>query len=221
MESKKSTLDALIDDHEIFHSDFQIGEFIINGDACGNVYGMYKQCLRELDKRKKALRDHYIQRRRNAIKHEEISAEIVAPMMERKKLLASLELDLKESELSMLDHQHTIKHTEREFQQFFTHASRLKEKLGKLTPERRAKLDREMWMHRCKYMIAMDRMAIGRLQEKTFRMMGAFLSEEKQSLVAFAQDMESIDRWWGNLPTLGEVIDTGNLLSVVPSKMIE
>jgi len=45
-------VNTLLADHQPLHSEYQIRNFIIARSGCRNVWGMYKQCLRELASRK-------------------------------------------------------------------------------------------------------------------------------------------------------------------------
>jgi len=219
--NQKETMERLLADHQMFHSDFQISEFILNGDACGNVYGMYRQCLRELDKRKRVLRQLYIERERKMLDLSDIKAQSTMPMGKRVKTLAHLALDARELELQLEDLQAHIKDTEREFQNFFTYAIRLKEELGELTPARRDELDREMWAHRAKVMAALDLLTVRHFQEKTFRMINSFPSHQRDSLVSWMGDGEAVEGWFASLPAIEDVIETKTIEYVNPQRMIE
>lgn len=205
--NSKQTLTTLLNDHEIYHSDFQIAEFIINGDAHGNVYGMYKQALRELAKRKQTLRQNYIDahRKLDELTHSKDDG-----------------LDVRELGFALEDFQCTIKHIEREFRQFFTHAVRLKELLGDITLERRRELDKGMWEHRAKHMAAMDLLTLGHFQEKTFNMISSFPDKERAELLHFTKDRAGIEEWYSKLPSLSETIDTVTTLEgISPREVIE
>ncbi len=72
-----------------------------------------------------------------------------------------------------LDVEFSIRDTEREFLRFFGIAAALKQRLGELTPERRAQLDEEMWEHRLKCLAAVDFISQGRLSAGTVEFLQA------------------------------------------------
>lgn len=53
-------INELLKDFQLYHSEFQIIHFILKGSS-PTKYGIYKQCLRELDKRYKAIKELKIQ----------------------------------------------------------------------------------------------------------------------------------------------------------------
>ena len=58
----QTTLSHLLGDLRLYHDATQLQHFVISGEGHGSVWGIYRQCLRELDSRRTTLagrrRDH-------------------------------------------------------------------------------------------------------------------------------------------------------------------
>jgi hypothetical protein len=175
-------LEALLADHQLYHSDFQM-DSLITVRAGGTRYGCYKQALRELWKRYRGLRDLYSQQALLVIDIEELveevrssecgvrNGELPAPHSELRTPNSFAQrrsaVHLASKRLALHEIAKNIEDTEREFLRFYAQAAALKNCLGELNPQRRAELDREMWEHKFKSAAAIDFMTAGRLSANT------------------------------------------------------
>lgn len=164
------SLEGLFADHQLYHSDWQIDHFILSANG-GTIYGRYKQALRELHKRYRGLKGLYAERALLEIDIEELAdVESKAPESPDARRHA---IRLAQKRMALDGLQRNIRDTEREFLRFYAHATMLKEQVGELTPERRAELDRDMWLHQIKAMAAADIMALGHLNSGTVNLLMA------------------------------------------------
>ena len=81
----------------------------------------------------------------------------------------------------------TIADQEREFKHFYAQAVALKNDLGELTPERKAQLERETWLHRLKMKAAIELRTIGRVSEDTMETLLALPKVEREAVLEVAQ----------------------------------
>lgn len=153
-------LQELLSDHQMFHSDLQMDHFITIR-AGGTPYGQYKQALRELSKRYKAVKFIELERRTILLDLEE--AETSARWFHDKRKKERLNLKIAGLRMKIEDMENTLADAEREFKRFYAQAVALKQIVGPLTAEARAKLDAEMWEHHIKKMAAVDFMSKGRV----------------------------------------------------------
>jgi len=161
----KTELDRLLEDHQCFHSDFQIDRFILALSG-GTEYGCYKQAMRELNKRWRGLRSLLQDQALKDVdldeKHEMLGKVDIGTFAGRR-----LRIEIAALELSLEEIEKRIEDTAREFGRFAGQVRYFKHKLGPLTPEKREKLDAEMWDHKLKLMAALDLMAYGKLSRET------------------------------------------------------
>jgi len=158
-----NSLQELLADHQMYHSDFQM-DYFITARAGGTVYGQYKQALRELFKRYRGLKELYVAKKLLEVDIAELSEwRLFKGKFER----ARCKINLAEKKMGMEDLDRNICDTEREFEHFYGQAQVLKKEIGDLTIERRAELDRDMWEHRLKSMAAVDYLTQGRIGENT------------------------------------------------------
>lgn len=78
--------------------------------------------------------------------------------------------------------------TEREFLRFYALGVALKERIGPLTPERRACLEEELWEHRVKCHSAVDFISQGRLSSSTVELLQACPIPLRRRLVDLVLD---------------------------------
>jgi len=185
---------SLLDDHQRYHSDFQIDHFIIARSG-GTKYGMYKQALRELDKRTRALRSLYANKRPDpADEFEAYDAD---------------------------DRGRVIADTEREFLRFYAIASALKREIGELTPERRRELDEDMWRHRLKSLAAVELLCEGRVGRNTLEFIMATPKRWRNSLVEEIRDHAGLMKWFNEfeavLPEIPALLPSPNVRALLGS----
>lgn len=188
------SVETLIADHQLYHSDFQM-DSLITIRAGGTRYGCYKQALRELWKRYRGLGDLYSQIELVKIDIDELSANISETDLTRRRVavhLARKRLTLRELEKNVGD-------TEREFVRFYNQAAALKRCIGELSETRRAELDREMWEHRIRAAAAIDFISSGRLGAATIENLCACPSEMRERLATELLDprrQRKLVEWW-------------------------
>lgn len=189
-------LKALIDDHEVYHSDLQMDRFIV-GKSGGTDFGMYKQALRELHKRYRGLKELYYNRDKLTVEIDEMDDGKNVPMEQYAARLHAIEINRKR--MGMEDLNLNILHTEREFKRFFAQAVALKERVGELTPETRAKLDLDMWVHRAKEGAAFDLLVNGRIGPGTMEMVHSLPPTAKRELLITLkseQKQKELVKWY-------------------------
>lgn len=156
------TLDVLLSDHELYHSDFQM-DSLITIRSGGTLYGCYKQALRELWKRCRGLRELYARESMLSIDLDELASASDLNSFEVRRR----EVHRWEKSFLLAELRKNIEETEREFTRFYAQAIAIKSVIGHLDPERRAVLDQEMWEHRLKSAAAIELMSTGRLSAIT------------------------------------------------------
>lgn len=172
-------LSELLDDHQIYHSEFQ-QDYMITMRSGGTQYGMYKQALRELFKRKRSLEDLYAERELLMIDIEELEqTESHDAFTTRRNTVK-----IKQKRGYQYDMDKNISDMEREFQRFYQQAVALKEQIGTLTPERRNELDRDMWAYKAKEMAAMDYLSSGRLSHGTIEFIGSLPIDMRETALS-------------------------------------
>jgi len=186
-------LKELLDDHQTGMSDFQ-DDYLVTVRAGGTLYGQYKQALRELYKRFRGLREVTCDKEKLEVEIEEQEFIKDNDTDKFKKKYAAIEykrkvMQLEESERSFSD-------TEREFSRFFKQASFLKKQIGELTDEKRALLDRDMWMYKIKEMICIDWISQGRLGNNTFEFLNACPANMKNDLLEKMKEKEELLDWY-------------------------
>lgn len=150
-------LEVFKDDYQMFHSAFQIENFILikNGKT---TYGIYKQCLRELLSRESSLRSIYAQKMKQELDFEELEEKISKEVSVEGETIALRRLQIQRAEMAygMKDILKVIKETEREYTHFYNAGVVLKEKLGDISGDKRETLEQELWVEQCKYKACSD-----------------------------------------------------------------
>jgi len=164
------TAHELLVDFEPLHSSFQIDQFIILSNGL-TVYGCYMQALREIACRVATL------------------VEVTTP---------AESLRFKESKSKEVDswgnfdfEQSRVNALWKELIQLIERAVSFKKVLGCLTPERRAKLERELWFHRAKRAVAIDFLTDGRLTRSTLELIWAIPIEDRSDLLKAISEQRS------------------------------
>lgn len=183
----KDRLKELLNDHQLYHSDFQM-DYFITVKAGGTPYGQYKQALRELFKRYRGLKQLYPERELLLIDIDELNDELGLYGVESVQTARNYDeeraaIKLAQKEMALEDLEHNIRDTEREFARFYAQANILKEQIGELTAERRAALDRDMWQYKTRQQMAIDLITTGRFAPNTIEILGAVPSEWKKPLI--------------------------------------
>jgi hypothetical protein len=163
--SRVISIADLMIDHQEFHSDLQMDAFITQRNG-GTLYGCYKQALREVATRIRALRDRYFG-------IEMIEAEI-AEHEERGTPKDLIQARQKRSGIPEI--QHALEHTEREFLRFYGQAAAIRQIMESqgisfpLDDATRHRLDCEFWVHQLKVRAAIQGFSQGRPDSVTLEL---------------------------------------------------
>jgi len=189
-----SRLKELLDDHQTGMSQFQ-DDYLVTTRAGGTLYGQYKQALRELYTRLRGLREATISREHLLIDIEELAEK---KSKESGYTQRRAEVDYKHKVMLLEEADRVIKDTQREFTRFYQQADYLKKQLGDLTPEKRHKLDMEMWEFRIKEMAVIDWITQGRLRNSTYEFLQSSPEEMKVRMAKAIQDQTKTIEWYEN-----------------------
>ena len=192
-------LKELLDDHEIYHSNFQIDNFI-TVRAGETLFGQYKQSLRELFKRYRGLKELYVAKELLLVDMEELEfnqKNHPGSIFERRRD----KINLAKYCMNLEDLERNISHTEREFRRFYGQANTLKAEIGDLTISKRNKLDLEMWEHKLKSMVAVDYITKGRIGENALTFIRSIPKEIRKPLLAEIKDQRALLEWFDNFDT--------------------
>lgn len=186
-------LKELLSDHQIYHSNFQMDNFITIR-AGETQYGQYKQALRELFKRYRGLKELYISKELLQIDIDELSQKFSETSFEVRRT----NINLTKYSMNMEDLKKNIEHTEREFRRFYAQANTLKKEIGELTPKKQNKLDQEMWIHKLKSMVAIDYITKGRIGENALTFIRSIPKEIRKPLLIEIKDQATLLTWFDN-----------------------
>jgi len=201
MKIDQQKLKELLDDHQTGHSEFQ-DDYLITWRHGGTGYGQYKQALRELYRRFRGLRELSCDREKLEIEIQQ-AKEKAQNGQSYEGELARVEFKRKSMQLEELER--SLINTKREFMRFFQQASHLKGFIGELTPAQRKKLDREMWIHRTKTVVALDLLTIGRLSKSTYELLGALPGQMRKPVIEFIEsDGKHVREWYLNQSNEGD-----------------
>ena len=192
-------LKELLDDHELYHSNFQIDNFI-TVRAGETLFGQYKQSLRELFKRYRGLKELYVAKELLLVDMEELEfnqKNHPGSIFERRRD----KINLAKYCMNLEDLERNISHTEREFRRFYGQANTLKAEIGDLTISKRNKLDLEMWEHKLKSMVAVDYITKGRIGENALTFIRSIPKEIRKPLLAEIKDQRALLEWFDNFDT--------------------
>ena len=185
-------LKQLLDDHQLYHSSFQMDNFI-TVRAGETQYGQYKQTLRELFKRYRGLKELYVARELLQVDIDELEMSNATGFVKRRN-----DINLAKHRMDMEDLERNISDTEREFKRFYAQADALKTQVGKLTPEKRDELDQEMWVHKLKTMVAVDYITKGRIGENALTFIRSIPKKIRKPLLSEIKDQKALLEWFDN-----------------------
>jgi len=168
-----SFVDNVLQDHQLFHSEFQIDCFITSNSGDHHPWGMYKQVLRELHNRKTAIADN-----EHSVKVFDISiAECLHKLkkwgwgkkhqFEQQRLVLEIE-KLRRSKLSVQQqHREIIRETTR----FAEQARQLRFTLGVITEDKRQEYEQDYWLHRLKLRVSAGLLSKNCVPQDVFEML--------------------------------------------------
>jgi hypothetical protein len=197
-----NSLTLLLQDHEIFHSEFQIRNFIIARSG-GTHYGAYKQAIRELWHRLAAIVSelHKSSRVADSAAHHEI---------EHVTTTTTSDHDWCESTPAMRD-------TLRECVILYFLAKSLREKLGNLDYEMKLLYEEELWVHRARCAIAIDFLSAGHISCSTVELVHSLPLKLRNPILESLLNPvghESLVRWYLayslELPSLDSAVSTAS-----------
>lgn len=184
-------------DHQIYHSDFQMDNFITTR-AGETQYGQYKQALRELFKRYRGLKELYIAKELLQVDIDELEFSEVSKLEDTHYSNRRNAINLTKHRMDMEDLDRNIEHTEREFKRFYAQANTLKQAIGELTSKKRNKLDREMWIHKLKSMVAIDYITKGRIGENALTFIRSTPKNIRKQLLIEIKNQPELISWFEN-----------------------
>lgn len=186
---------SLIADHRPFHDEVQIDAFILRRGG-GTRWGIYLQALREIVTRWEALKDDAIRSDEIQADIREASAAAVASPTTPDGRRAAIKVKRGQMELDSLVRASADR--SRELDRFVAHAERLRGDIGELTPQRRMKLDIELWAHRIKARMAVEFMSHGTLSGETIEMIAAVSGTVRDAVAPYieAENREELVRWF-------------------------
>lgn len=187
-------LRKLLKDHQIYHSDFQMDNFITirSGET---QYGQYKQALRELFKRYRGLKELYIAKELLQVDIDESETQHHCKLGFTQQRAG---INFAKHRMDMEDLERNIEHTEREFKRFYAQANALKKEIGELTHEKQNKLDQEMWLHKLKSMVAIDYLTKGRISENAIAFIMSLSKDLRIPLLAEIKNHDKLIAWFEN-----------------------
>jgi len=194
MNPEATTLQTLLADHQLYHSEFQM-DYFITTKAGGTTYGYYKQALRELFKRYRGLKELLTSKQLLQVDIDELEHKIKSNNADEFEQRRS-EIKLCQNRMGMEDLERNIGDTTREFKHFYNQALGLKEQIGELTDEVRKQLDEDMWRHQIKMMAAIDYIQRGRLGESVMSMLQSTPKGWRMPLVQEIKNADNIIKWF-------------------------
>lgn len=198
-------VDDLLADHHYLHWSTQLDHFI-TVRAGGTPYGMFKQALRELDKRERGLNGLYADRDRLIVDIEELElrihnakAQCVATDASTLGISAQdfngrrAEIDLRQKRFALSVCERSIRDHERERDRFIEQAIHLRQVLGidancPLTPERRTALDRDMWVFLLKRDAALELLTHGAIEKNTLCFVMSLPPADRDPILTMIRD---------------------------------
>lgn len=200
----RAKLDEMLADHRPRHDDVQMDSFITVQAGYGNLFGMYRQALRELHGRFGSLRSLAFQARELEIDVDELWWQVGE---EEKRLthahsvgdkfkLRRLRLDLDRKVAARKSLELAVSEARREFQRFFEQALHFKEQLGTLTPAKRKELELGFWHERMRCRLAIEVMRDGAPSVDLLHTIGHMRPELRASLMTDVQDPRSAIQWF-------------------------
>lgn len=197
-------LKDLMSDFQTFHSDLQIDAFIMEKGGGTTDYGKYVQALREISSRITNLRERKldIEKLNVEIEKEIYNSEFNENPFDRK--LAAIEAKRKQGQLDDLIMVHDD--TERELNRFIIHAMELKSRIGDLDPEKRAILDKEMWLEKIMEYASLDFIVQNKLTRETIEIIRCLPNDLKSIMLECIKEPDKLLNWFQSdkrtLPTI-------------------
>lgn len=181
-----NALTDLLQEHELFHSEFQIRNMIIARTG-GTLYGAYRQALRELWQRVRGI---------GSIITEVTNSEIAAPPETNcPTVVAARSLQVRDTFGRIA----TLRDALRECTIVFQLAQSLRVALGSIDVIRRKQLENELWVHRVRSAIAVDFITVGRPGAQSVELLHALPIELREPIIQEILDPlrhEALVHWY-------------------------
>ena len=170
-------IDELLKDFELYHSDFQIDNFIIGGQ--GTDWFQYKQCLREIKSRVESLDSATEQMALFEIGRKSIRGKIKLFFMGsiRRKIFLNSET---RQAAAMAQN---IRDTRRELDRFVGLAKKLRARIGEIDSDRRQALESEGWYQKALHMAAVEIYTAGGPSKQTVEFILSLPMEYRKSIL--------------------------------------
>lgn len=186
-------LKELLNDHRLYHTEAQ-QDFFITTKAGGNLWGQYKQAIRELYKRFRGLRETTCDRDKLEVEIEEQLFIANTSEDEFKKRYAVIEHIRKTMQMEEIER--VIKDTKKEFQRFYSQACILKKQLGEITEEKRKKLDKELLLYKIKESAAVEYSISKGISQRTYENIHCLPAELRKNIVDEIKDQQKLILWY-------------------------
>lgn len=194
----------MLADHRIYHDDVQIDRFILATPG-RRPWGVYKQGLRELYRRWRGLKELYLERERASLRLRRLRSRSWLPIRRGNRTLtiAAIELSLEDLERNICD-------TEREFRRIYAWCDELKQRIGPLTPERRAELERDQWEYELTIRARLDAVTLGGISRATLESICALPATVADRIIEQAKRQREDDAVLPVGPDPRAIVDVGS-----------
>ncbi|MEA1877354.1 MAG: hypothetical protein U9N86_10860 [Bacteroidota bacterium] len=188
-------INEILKDFNTGMSKFQEDYFVTCRES-RTLYGQYKQAMRETYKRYRGLMESLFERKRTDIEIARLkhNSENLEDKFDRQ--IAQIDYD--EKLLKVEEQERVIKDTKREFLNFYSQLISLKEQLGELTEEKKAKLEQDHWVTKVKEYAALDILSGGRISKDTIELLQTFPMDLKQQILTEVKDHNKLIEWYEN-----------------------
>ncbi len=183
-------VDSILQDHQLYHSEFQIDHFVTARGGDHHPWGMYVQCLRELHARRTTLKDAETVIAQNEVNIEETRwklrkwAWFQKAKFEKRRTVIKLDTLLR----ARVSFQKNLEEIYRELNRFLEQAQALRKRLGgSITLDQRKKLDQDYWLHRLQLQVSVSILTKGTTPVDIIEMMPGLPSEVRIPLMEFIQ----------------------------------
>lgn len=183
-----TSVDELLRDHQSLHSDLQIDAWILN-EGNPTDWGRYQQSLRELHSRRGAVESLTREADLALLDLEQCRRSRPWFGSARRQRWAT---QLEQQRCRLRDVLASLAEHRRELERFHAAANVLRASLGEITPERRAELDRELWLARIQQMAAVEIVANGRIGPQLVKMVAALPADLRRRAIAQTRDKQGL-----------------------------
>ena len=179
----KDKIEKLLRDFQKFHSEFQIENFIIRSQ--GNLWGQYKQCLREISSRNDQLQDLEDDLKLIRIDIDQMNQKwFFFKISSKKRHEIKLQKMIRKKESLKAN----IKEISRELSEFVRIGESIRYKAwgnSTLSGEKIKALEKQMWHEKARFMMAIDLITIGNISKSTIEMIYSMPRKMKSELLSY------------------------------------